>query len=527
MFFHFGVNTFTDREWGDGKEDPKIFNPTALDCRQWARTAKAAGFKLLILTAKHHDGFCLWPSKFTEHSVKNSTWQNGRGDVVREFTDACRAESLKIGLYLSPWDRNNAAYGSDAYNDYFVNQLTELLANYGKIDEMWFDGANGEGPNGKRQEYDWTRYYATIRNLAPQALIAISGPDIRWVGNESGVARSGESSITPDGTHPDGTPKFKWYPAECDVSIRPGWFYHSSEDGKLKSLAKLTEIYFASVGRNSVLLMNVPPDQRGLMADVDVNRLREFGNAINGLRDGGIPAVPVAAKTGGDANTVTLMLDFGTAREFNVLNVQEDIALGERVTKYRIEAEINDAWSVLARGSVIGHRNLHAIERTKARRLRLVIEGAKAVPCIEQFSAHLAPVVPPPVKSALTSNKPATASDTHGNNTTYGADKAVDGDDNTRWATNDATSECTLQVDMEQPQTFSRATIKEMEPRISRFAIEYKSAEGDAWQTAYTGGTAGPDFSVTFPPVSARFVRLHILAATLAPTLWEFGVWTR
>ncbi len=535
MFLHFGVNTFTDREWGDGKEDEKIFNPTSLDCRQWARTAKEAGFKLLILTAKHHDGFCLWPSKFTEHSVKNAPWKDGRGDVVREFTDACRAEGLKVGLYLSPWDRNNAAYGSDAYNDYFVNQLTELLTNYGPIDEMWFDGANGEGPNGKKQVYDWQSYFATIRQLMPNALIAISGPDIRWVGNESGVARIGESSVKPDGTNADGTPKFKWYPAECDVSIRPGWFYHAGEDSKVKSLAKLMEIYFASVGRNSVLLLNVPPDRRGLMAEADVNRLKEFGAAVRGLQDGKISPAPSSVNNATDnsldtfwmptdeAKTGTITLDFGAPREFNVLNVQEAIAFGERVTKYKIEAEINGAWQVLARGTIIGHRNLLPIEKTTAQKLRLVIEDAKAPPCIAEFSAHLAPVIPPPLKLPLTAHKPATASDVHGNNTNYGADKAVDGDENTRWATSDATRECWLQVDLEKPQSFSRVFIKEFEPRITRFAIEYQTEDG-AWQAAYTGGKAGKNFTATFPPVTARFVRLHILEATFAPTIWEFGV---
>lgn len=545
MFLHFGVNTFTDREWGDGKEAEKIFNPTALDCRQWARTAKEAGFKLVILTAKHHDGFCLWPSKYTEHSVKNAPWKDGKGDVVREFTDACRAEGLKIGLYLSPWDRNSALYGTDAYNDYFVNQLTELLTNYGTIDEMWFDGANGEGPNGKKQVYDWARYYATIRKLAPQALIAISGPDIRWVGNESGVARVGESSVKPDGTNADGTPKFKWYPAECDVSIRPGWFYHAGEDSKVKSLAKLMEIYFASVGRNSVLLLNVPPDRRGLMADADVNRLKEFGAAVQGLRDGKIAPAPLAAQAnnefgsgkafdgnldtfwmpGDAAKTGTLSLDFGVPHEFNVLNVQEALPLGERVTKYKIEGEVNGTWQVLARGTIIGQRSLLPIPKATARSLRLVIEDAKATPCIAEFSAHLAPVLPPPVALALSANKPATASDTHGNNTNFGADKAVDGDENTRWATNDPTRECWLQVDLEKPQTFNRATIKEFEPRITRFTIEYKNAEGEDWKIAHTGEKAGKNFTATFAPVTARFVRLHIQEAAFAPTIWEFGIW--
>jgi len=417
MFIHFGVNGFTDREWGDGKEAEQLFDPTALDARQWTRAAKDAGFKLVILTAKHHDGFCLWPSKFTEHSIKNSPYQGGRGDVVREFVDACRAEGLKIGLYLSPWDRNSQVYGTDAYNDYFVNQLTELLSNYGKVDEVWFDGACGEGPNGKRQVYDWKRYYATIRRLAPQALIAISGPDIRWVGNENGLARVGESSVRPDGTGPDGQPKFRWYPAECDVSIRPGWFYHAKEDEKVKSLAKLMEIYFASVGRNSVLLINVPPDRRGLFADVDVARLREFGAALRQLQQGRIAGQLSAVDAGGStapaaaagdgnldtfwaadnrARSATLMLDFGRPQTFNVLNVQEPIALGERVRRYHLDVEQNGQWQKVAEGTVIGHRNLHSLPPTTAQRVRLVIDEAQASPCIAELSAHQAEHAPPP-----------------------------------------------------------------------------------------------------------------------------------
>ncbi|MCG8319532.1 MAG: alpha-L-fucosidase, partial [Cytophagales bacterium] len=199
-FLHFGINTFTKRQWGDGKEDPRLFNPKELDAAQWVKTCKDAGMKLIILTAKHHDGFCLWPSKYTGHSVKNSPWKNGKGDVVRELADACRSYDMKLGIYLSPWDRNSAVYGTDAYNDYFVNQLTELLTDYGEVAEVWFDGANGEGPNGKKQVYDWQRYYKTIRRLQPGAVIAIMGPDVRWVGTESGYGRDTEWSVVPANT---------------------------------------------------------------------------------------------------------------------------------------------------------------------------------------------------------------------------------------------------------------------------------------------------------------------------------------
>ncbi|MBN2392457.1 MAG: alpha-L-fucosidase, partial [Anaerolineae bacterium] len=304
-FFHFTVNTFTDQEWGDGTEDPRVFNPTQLDPQQWLCIARNAGIKLAILTAKHHDGFCLWPSRYTEHSVKHSPYKNGHGDVVREFVEACRAFDVQVGLYLSPWDRHESTYGSDAYNDYFTHQLAELLTGYGPIAEVWFDGACGEGPNGKRQVYDWERYYRVIRTLQPEAVIAISGPDVRWVGNEDGVAREDEWSVVPastldqdklatDSQHQEAVrpdigdaraldlgsraripeaERLVWYPAECDVSIRPGWFYHTFQDEYVKTPEMLVDLYFKSVGRNAALLLNLPPDPRGLIHEKDVQHL--------------------------------------------------------------------------------------------------------------------------------------------------------------------------------------------------------------------------------------------------------------
>ena len=304
-FIHFGINTFTGKEWGTGKEDPKLFNPTALDAKQWVKACKDAGIKQVILTAKHHDGFCLWPTKTTEHSVKNSPWKDGKGDVVKEVADACKELGVGFGVYLSPWDMNNATYGTEAYNDLFIDQLTELLTQYGKVDEVWFDGANGEGPNGKKQVYDFERWYAHIRKLQPQAVIAVSGPDVRWVGTETGHGREEEWSVVPVGkknkfnegsqtkvdTPPSGDmmgsvlgsrsqlrdgDALKWYPAETDVSIRPGWFYHESQDKKVKTPEYLKEIYFHSVGRNGVLLLNIPPDKRGLITDFDLAALKNW-----------------------------------------------------------------------------------------------------------------------------------------------------------------------------------------------------------------------------------------------------------
>ena len=301
-FLHFGINTFTGREWGDGTEDPALFNPTQLDAEQWVRTLKEAGFKMVLLTAKHHDGFCLWPTKTTAHSVASSSWKNGKGDVVKELRDACDKYDMKFGVYLSPWDRNAACYGdSPKYNEFFIQQLTELLSNYGEVHEVWFDGANGEGPNGKKQVYDWDAFYKTIQKLQPKAVMAIMGDDVRWVGNEKGIGRETEWSatvLTPGiysrseknnkqlgvfGKAQDlgsrdilgNATELFWYPSEVDVSIRPGWFYHQEEDSKVKSLKHLTDIYFQSVGYNSVLLLNIPPDRRGLINEADVTRLKQ------------------------------------------------------------------------------------------------------------------------------------------------------------------------------------------------------------------------------------------------------------
>lgn len=302
-FLHFGINTFTEREWGDGKEDPALFNPTGLDCEQWVRALKEGGFKMAVITAKHHDGFCLWPTKTTRHSVVSSPWKNGKGDVVRELRNACKKYGLKFGIYLSPWDRNAECYGQgDAYNRFFIEQLTELLTNYGEVHEVWFDGANGEGANGKKQIYDWEAIERTIRRLQPKAVTAVMGDDVRWVGNEKGIGRKTEWSatvLTPgiysraigqnkelgvfgkskDLGSRDIVARAKelfWFPSEVDVSIRPGWFYHSKEDSHVKSLAHLADIYFKSVGYNSVLLLNIPPNKSGLIHENDCRRLKEF-----------------------------------------------------------------------------------------------------------------------------------------------------------------------------------------------------------------------------------------------------------
>jgi len=420
-FAHFGVNTFTDREWGDGKEDPAIFHPSAFDARQWARACKDAGMKLLILTCKHHDGFCLWPSKYTEHSVKSSPWRDGKGDIVREVSDACREFGLKFGVYLSPWDRNQKTYGSDAYNDYYKNQLRELLTNYGEITEVWWDGACGEGPNGKRQVYDWNGYTRLVRELQPDALIFGMGPDIRWVGNESGLARESEWSVLPkrgpgDQTAKDlghrkylvGADELVWYPAECDVSIRPGWFYHASQDGQVKSLQHMVDIYYRSVGLNSVLLVNVPPDRRGLFHENDVARLKELRAVLDDTfqtnlaarkpvkadssRAGHSPAMAVDE----DPNTYwtpeegrttgTLEIDLGEPVALNRVMLQEQFTLGQRVEKFAVEKWDGQAWTPVAEATTIGYKRLLRLPEVTASRVRIVILDSRDTPTIRQVS---------------------------------------------------------------------------------------------------------------------------------------------
>jgi alpha-L-fucosidase len=424
-FLHFGINTFTDREWGDGTEDPRLFSPTSLDARQWVRVCRDAGMKQIIITAKHHDGFCLWPSAYTEHSVKNSPWREGKGDVVREVADACREAGLKLGIYLSPWDRHEPSYGdSPRYNEFYQNQLTELLTNYGPISEVWFDGACGEGPNGKRQEYDWPGYIDVVRRLQPDAVIfSDAGPDVRWVGNEQGFAGETNWSTLRRGEFYPGTPNSRplatghedgthWVPAECDVSIRPGWFYHAAEDAQVKSAAQLLDIYYQSVGRNAVMLLNVPPDPRGLIADVDAARLREFRAVLNETFEhdlalgrpvtasnvrGHDPANDALKAVDGDPRTywtvddgaraATLTIDFGAMRTFDRALIQENIQLGQRVRAFELEytSGPDESWSTFASGTTIGHKRLLRFEPITAQRVRLVMRDARAAPAISTF----------------------------------------------------------------------------------------------------------------------------------------------
>ena len=414
-FLHFGINTFTGREWGDGKEDPALFNPSELDAGQWVKSLKNAGFKMVILTAKHHDGFCLWPTATTKHSVASSPWKNGQGDVVKELRKACDKYDMKFGVYLSPWDRNAECYGdSPRYNEFFIRQLTELLSNYGEVHEVWFDGANGEGPNGKKQIYDWDAFYKTIQRLQPKAVMAIMGDDVRWVGNEKGIGRETEwtaTVLTPGiytrsqennkrlgvfGKAEDlGSRKILekatelfWYPSEVDVSIRPGWFYHAEEDGKVKSLKHLSDIYFQSVGYNSVLLLNIPPDRRGLIHEADIKRLKEFADyrqqtfADNRVENGR----KCWCATSGSETVYTLK----SKSEINLVMLQEDITKGQRVEAFTVEALTDNGWKEVGKGTTIGYKRMLRFPAVNANKLRVRIDECRLTAYVSQVAAYYA-----------------------------------------------------------------------------------------------------------------------------------------
>ena len=436
-FVHFTVNTFTDKEWGFGDESPEVFNPADFDAAQIARTAKEAGMRGLILTAKHHDGFCLWPSRHTDHSIAHSPYRGGQGDIVGELAAACRAQGLKFGVYLSPWDRNRADYGRPSYLDYYRAQLTELLTNYGDIFEVWFDGANGgDGYYGGAREkriidartyYGWSETWALVRRLQPQAVMfSDGGPDVRWVGNERGIAGDpcwatiDAQGLAPGAADPahlnrgdrHGT---HWLPAECDVSIRPGWFYHATEDAAVKTGAQLMELYFASVGRGGSLLLNLPPDRRGRIPEADVAALRDFrarreamfahdlaagAAAIASNVRGDDARFSAAHLTDGDAATywaaddgvtqAEVMLDLGREQTFDVASLREAIRLGQRVDRFALDVWRDGRWTEVAAGPGIGARRLVRFAPVTAQRVRLRVEAA-ACPALTEFALYRAP----------------------------------------------------------------------------------------------------------------------------------------
>ena len=391
LFVHFGINTFTDREWGDGAEDPARFDPGGLDCRQWTRAAKSAGATRLVLTAKHHDGFCLWPSRHTDHSVRRSPWRGGQGDVVREFSDACRAEGLGAGLYLSPWDRHEPSYGTPAYNDHYVAQLEELLTAYGPIAEVWFEGANGEGRNGKRQIYDWPRFFGAVRRLQPSAVMfSDAGPDVRWIGNERGVAGDPnwcpvDPTVVsyPGATGPGvaaelqhGDPRGSvWRPGEADVSIRPGWFWHPAEDPNVKSGDELLNLYFLSVGRNAGLLLNVPPTRDGLLHGADLRSLAALGSQRQAVFATDLAAQARVRTAGG-----VVELTWSRPVRFSVAALAEAIEHGQVVESYALEAWVGGAWVTCAGGTTIGRKRLERFDAVETARARLVTRSTLGRP---------------------------------------------------------------------------------------------------------------------------------------------------
>lgn len=426
-FVHFTTNTFTDKEWGYGDETPAIFNPTAFDADQWITTFKDAGFKGVILTCKHHDGFCLWPSQYTENSVKNSPFKK---DVVKEVSDACKRHGLKFGIYVSPWDRNHADYGSAEYITYYRNQLNELFTNYGPVFEMWFDGANGgDGFYGGKREarkingatyYDWPGTLKMMKEKEPEVIFfSDAGPGVRWVGNERGVAgETNWNTITPDtlfagkagienllntgsetGTH--------WIPAEVDVSIRPGWFYHAKEDSLVKSPEKLFEIYLTSVGRGSTLLLNVPPDRRGLIHEKDVQTLKQWralldetfktNLALNvrvtsaNYRGGSKTYSPSNLTdsdpetywaTNDDQTTGVVEIEFAESHEISFVMLQEYIKLGQRVKSFEVEVWMDNAWRTAATATTIGYKRILKLDPVKTNKVRISILDSRACPVL-------------------------------------------------------------------------------------------------------------------------------------------------
>ncbi len=436
MFVHFTVNTFTDKEWGYGDEKESVFNPTELDCNQWARVASEAGMKGIIITAKHHDGFCLWPSEYTEHSVKNSPWKDGKGDLIWDLRRACDEYGLKMGIYLSPWDRNSAVYGTPEYITYYRDQLAELLTNYGNIFEVWFDGANGgDGYYGGAREvrridnktyYDWILTHLIVRELQPNAVMfSDAGPDVRWVGNERGMGSLtnwcmlNKDEMYPGGDfanilgegHEDGE---YWVPAEVDVSIRPGWFWHESQNDKVRSPENLLELYYSSVGRNSNLLLNVPPDTRGLLHENDVKSLMGFKELLDKefetdlAKDRIVTASNTRGKDYRPANTVDgdngtywapkddqltaeLVIDLGTETEVNRILLQEYINLGQRVQEFKIEAFSNGEWVHLVDGTTIGNKVIRKFPVTLTNKIKVSITESKACPVISNIELYRAP----------------------------------------------------------------------------------------------------------------------------------------
>ena len=425
LFMHFGPNTFTNLEWGHGTEKEEIFNPTGLDCEQWCRIAKASGATGIIITAKHHDGFCLWPSKYSTHTVRESKWKNGKGDVLKELSAACKKYGLRFGVYISPWDRNHPDYGTEKYNDVFVNMMKELFTNYGPIWELWWDGANGEGPNGKKQVYDWKRFEKTVRELSPNTVVFSDiGPDVRWCGNESGIAGTtnwntldtagftrGAGAPSQDTLNTGNAHGKAWIPAECDVSIRPGWFWHENENSKVKTPEELFSLYLKSVGRGANLLLNVPPDRRGLIHENDSAALVGFrrlveksfasnisrkgtgyfnphngARQVSGLNDGN----PRTLETIVAPDRSSMGIEFADSQRINCVVLKEYLEKGQHTRSFRLLL-MNKKHELLReiKGTSIGRKRILTFPTTNVGLIGLAIDDQQGYTAITEIQAYL------------------------------------------------------------------------------------------------------------------------------------------
>jgi len=588
-FLHFTVNTFTDKEWGYGDENPEIFNPTDIDADAIARIAREAGMRGLILTCKHHDGFCLWPSKYTEHCVRHSPWRDGKGDVVREISDACKKHGLLFGTYLSPWDRNHPEYARPAYVQYYRNQLRELLTQYGPIFEVWFDGANGgDGYYGGARErrqigadyYGWEETYRIVRELQPDAVM-FSGPDIRWVGNEAGIAgdpcwstinrdepQAGDASR--EQRNRGDRPGTHWYPAECDVSIRPGWFYHAAEDDRVRTPENLVDLYFKSVGRGASLLLNLPPDRRGRIHENDVASLRGLRKILDATfsRDLATGAKATASSVRGSdprfsadkaidndrgtywctddgAKAPELIIDLGRATSFNVVSLREHLPLGQRVDAWALDRWADGRWEEFAAAKAIGNRRLWRGPEITTDRVRLRITAAAACPAISEFALHREPpeVRVASTQQAATAGLPKTGwqaaatSERPG----FGASLAIDGNPSTLWQAasggGDGAAPQDITIDFGKATRirgiiYVPRTDGETRGLVDKYAI-FISRDGKEWGEPVATGEfanilANPiaqDVRIE-PSPSARFLRFRALhtADGQPPTAAEIGI---
>jgi alpha-L-fucosidase len=399
LFIHFGPNTFTDLEWGHGSEDPNIFNPTALDCNQWARIAKAAGAKGIILTAKHHDGFSLWPSKFSKHTVRESKWLDGKGDVVKMLSEACKKAGIEMGVYISPWDRNHPDYGTPKYNEVYIQTMKELLTGYGKFFELWWDGANGEGPNGKRQVYDFKRFQDSALAYQPHLMIFSDiGPHIRWIGNEKGIInetnwnlldtvgfKRGAGGPPTDSLNRGNYNGKAWIPGEADVSIRKGWFYHEEEDKTVKSGSQLFDLYLKNVGRGGNFLLNVPPNRQGLFSPADSTALMDFKK----IRDQAF-SIDLFRYASVNITDKGITMRIAQPVKLNTIQLKEKIEFGQRVISFEVKAGSNAADAIkIFEGTTIGHKRIIQFPTITANYFEINILSTKATPLLFPASGYL------------------------------------------------------------------------------------------------------------------------------------------